>query len=177
MDSTLEKIQSKNVSAMGPLSKLWMLAEETRRSNEKQIPIDLDHIRAYIEQTVLLLGQTSNYITYFRRYDILAPLNCPVQQSKEILREEVDLLQRHDRNLFGKKFSGYLVASVKSKKQAIEIFAEKGNKKQKPFRNGPSEARRRSSVGQYSKFLLDKKIQSARFRANIETIVQIVLKA
>ena len=93
----------------------------------KQIPIDLDIIRAYIEQTGLLLDQTSNYITYFRRYNILAALNCPTQQSKEMLREEADLLQQHDRNL--------------SKKQAIEIFAEKGKKKQKPFRNRPSEAR------------------------------------
>ena len=75
--------------------------------------IDLDDIRAYIEKTVLLLGQTSNYLTYFRRYNILAALTCPAQQSKEILREEADLLQRHDRDLFGKKFSEHLVASAK----------------------------------------------------------------
>ena len=56
MGSTFEKIQSKNVSMMTLLSKLWMLVEEARRSKEKQIPIDLDNIRAYIEQTVLLLG-------------------------------------------------------------------------------------------------------------------------
>ena len=67
MDSTFEKIQSKNACVMDPLSKLWMLVEEAHRSKEKQIAIDLDNIRAYIEQTVLLLGQTSNYITYFRR--------------------------------------------------------------------------------------------------------------
>ena len=133
MDSTFEKIQSKNACVMGPLSKLWMLVEEARRSKEKQIPIDLDNIRAYTEQTVLLLGQASNYITYFRRYNILAALNCPAQQSKEMLREEVDLLQWHDRNLFGKKFSEHLLASAKSKKQVIEIFAEKGKKKQSPF--------------------------------------------
>ena len=56
---------------------LWMLVDEARRSKEKQITIDLDNIRAYIEKTVLLLGQTSNYITYFRRYNILAAPNCP----------------------------------------------------------------------------------------------------
>ena len=121
--------------------------EEVRRSKEKQIPIDLDDIRAYIEKTVLLVGQTSNYITYFGRYNILAALNCSAQQSKEMLREEADLLQPHDRNLFGKKFSEHLVASAKSKRQAIEIFAKKGKKKQKLFRNTPSEAPRRSSGG------------------------------
>ena len=61
---------------MGPMTKLWMLVEEARRSKEKQVPIDLDNIRAYSEKTVVLLGQTSNYITYFRRYNILAALNC-----------------------------------------------------------------------------------------------------
>ena len=87
--------------------------EETRRSKENQIPINLDNIRAYIEKTILLLDHTSNFITYFRNYNILAGLNCPAQQSKEMLRGEVDLLQRHNSNLFGKKFSEHLVASAK----------------------------------------------------------------
>ena len=77
MDAIFGKNQSENVCVMGPLSNLWMLVEKARRSKEKQIPIDLDNIRAYIEKTVLLLGQTSNYITYFRKYNILAADNCP----------------------------------------------------------------------------------------------------
>ena len=89
---------------MGPLSNMWMLVKEERRSKENQIPIDLDNIRAYIEKIVLLLSQIKIYITYFRIYNILAALNCPAQHSKEILKEEVDLLQRHDRNLFGNFF-------------------------------------------------------------------------
>ena len=113
MDVTFEKIQSKNGCVMGSLSKLWMLVDEGRRSKKKQIPIDLDYIRAYIEKKVLLFGQISNYITYFRSYNILTPLNCPAQQSKEKLKEETDLLQCHDKNLFGKKFSEHLVASAK----------------------------------------------------------------
>ena len=157
MDVTFEKIQSKNACVMGPLSKLWMLVEESRRSKEKQIPIGLDNIIAYIEKKVCLFGQTSNYISYFRRYNILAVLNRSAQQSKEILREEADFLVRHDRNLFGKKFSEHLVASAKTKKQAVEITAEKGKKKQKPFWNTPLEAPRWGCGGQYSKFFLDKR--------------------
>ena len=72
------------------------------------------------------------------------------------------MLQRHDRNLFGKNLSEHLVASSKSKKQTIEIFAEKGKKKQKPFWNTPSEAPRRNSGGQYSKFFLDKRYEKSR---------------
>ena len=87
--------------------------EETRRSKENQIPIDLDKIRAYIEKTVLLLDHTSNFITYFRNYNILAGVNRPAEQSKEMLKGEVELLQWHNRNLFGKKFSEHLVPSAK----------------------------------------------------------------
>ena len=56
----------------------------------------------------------------------------------------------------------HLVASAKSKKQAIEIFAEKVKKKQNAFRKTPSEAPRRSSGGQYSKFFLDKRYGKSR---------------
>ena len=105
MEITIEKIQSKNACIMDPLSKLWILVKEARRSNEKQIPFNLDNIRAYIEKTVLLFGQTSNYSIFFRRYNILATLNDPTQQSREMFRKEAYLLQQHDRNLLGKKFS------------------------------------------------------------------------
>ena len=90
-----------------------MLVEEARRYKEKQIPIDLDNVRAHIEKKVPLLGHTSYYITYFRRYHILAALNCLAKQFKEIFRREADLLQRHDRNLFGKIFTKHTVPSAK----------------------------------------------------------------
>ena len=115
MDGIFENMQRKNACVIVPLSKLWILVEEACRSKEKQIPIDFNNIRACTEKTVPFSGQTSNYITDFRRYNILAALNCPAQQSKEMLREEEDLLQQHDRNLFRKKFSEHLVASAKSK--------------------------------------------------------------
>ena len=50
MHATFEKIQSKNGCVMGSLSKLWMLVEEARKSKEKQVPIDLDNIRAHIKK-------------------------------------------------------------------------------------------------------------------------------
>ena len=53
----------------------------------RQIPISLDNIRAFIGKTVLLLGQNSNFITYFINYNILVAPNCPAPQSKEILRK------------------------------------------------------------------------------------------
>ena len=82
MNFIFEKNQSKNASVMGPLSKLWMLVEDARKSKEKQIPIDLDNITAYIEKTVLLLGQSSNCIIFFGRYNILVAPNRPAELSR-----------------------------------------------------------------------------------------------
>ena len=72
-----------------------------------------------------------------------------------MLSEEADLLQRHDKNLFGKTFSELLVASAKGKK-LMKMFAEKSKKKQKLFWIIPSETPSSSFEGQHSNFFLDK---------------------
>ena len=110
----------KNACLIHALSKLWMLVKEARRSKDKQLPIDLDDITAYIEKTVSLLVQTSNYITYLRGHNILAALSCLVQQSKEMLRGEVDLWKWHDKNFLGKKYSKHLVDSAKKTYYLLE---------------------------------------------------------
>ena len=93
----------------------------------------LDNIRAYIEKTVLLLSQISKYITYFRRYNILSAPSCPAQQSKEMLKEEADLLQQHDRDLFGEKFSEHLVDSAKSKSRLSKYLLKRARKNKSLF--------------------------------------------
>ena len=93
----------------------------------------LDNIRAYIEKTVLLLSQISKYITYFRRYNILSAPSCPAQQSKEMLKEEADLLQQHDRDLFGEKFSEHLVDSAKSKSRLSKYLLKSARKNKSHF--------------------------------------------
>ena len=82
---------------------------------------------------MLLLGQTSNYITYFRRYNILAALNCPKQQSKETLREEEDFLQRHDRNLFGKSLANTLWLQLNKKNKPLKYLLKRARKNRGPF--------------------------------------------
>ena len=95
----------------------------------------MDNARAYIEKTVLLLGESSTYITYFRRYNIFAALNCPAPQSKEMLREEADLLQWYDRNLIWKKFSKHFVASAKSQRAREKSLLENSFRSTEEIRN------------------------------------------
>ena len=156
LDITFEKVQTRNINVMGPLSKLYWMLKKASSSEEEEVSLDLDQIKEYVEQSICLLGQSTNALTYQRRFHILTALNCSPQQAKEMLREKSDLFQQEDKSLFGKKFNEHLISSAKSKKQTIELFCDKGNKrKQKPFQYSPSEAPRRSSGGR-QKILLKK---------------------
>ena len=70
----LKKIQDRNQSVMGPLSKIWTAVESGRLSQEDSVEVDLKEIEEFVEQTVLLLGQASNSISYYRRFYMLLAL-------------------------------------------------------------------------------------------------------
>ena len=54
---------------MGPFSKLWLKLENGKKSDAP--PLSLDKILSLLEQTICLLGQPSNSISYHWRYNIL----------------------------------------------------------------------------------------------------------
>ena len=88
-----------------------------------------------IEQTVLMVGQSSNMVTYHRRYNLLNNLMGSSNQTKEALRES-DLLQKHDGNL-GKKFRNHIVEVTKTRKTTIKAFSagksKSGSSRKEPF--------------------------------------------
>ena len=67
-DIVLEKIEGGNRSVMDPLSKIWTAIESARLPHKDSVEADLKEIQEYVEQTVLLLGQASNSISYYRRF-------------------------------------------------------------------------------------------------------------
>ena len=84
---------------MGPLSKIWTAVESARLSQKDSVEVDIKQIQEFEEQTVLLLGQASNSASYYRFYMLLALTNSP-QQSKQMPRDDSELLQKNDKNLF-----------------------------------------------------------------------------
>ena len=62
VDEILGKIQERTLSVMGPLSKVWLKLENAKKSDAP--PLSLDEILSLLEQTICLLGQTSNSILY-----------------------------------------------------------------------------------------------------------------
>ena len=152
-DNVLEKVQTKIREIMGPLSRVWKIVEEARESSDRKVTISLDELQSFVEQTVIMVGQSSNTASYHRRLNILQCLTDSQSQAKEMLREKAELLQKHDINLLGKKFRKHIISSTKSKKTAIEAFSKNFKKRKyadKPFSETPRQHQGRSVKGRYA---------------------------
>ena len=99
-----------------PLSKIWIVVKSARLSHEDSVEVDLKKIQVFVEQAVLLLGQASDFIFCFRRFYMLQTLTDSQQQSKQMLREDSELLQVNGKNLFENKFRENICHTSKSKK-------------------------------------------------------------
>ena len=64
IDEILGNIQKRTLSVMGPLSKVWLKLENAKKTDAP--PLSLDEILSLLEQTIYLLGQTSNSVSYHR---------------------------------------------------------------------------------------------------------------
>ena len=124
---------------------------------------DLKEIQEFVEQTVLLLGQASNSISYYRRFYMLLALTNSPQQSKLMLREDLEILQKNDKNLFGKKLRENIWYTSKSKKQTLEMLSNTLQTKYKLFRHSLPQTSRRSFVGQQQQKLLLRKGTTSQY--------------
>ena len=85
---------------MGPLSKLWNILEGAKWTEEDAVQISINDLLHYVEETVLLLGQSSNAITYHRRLNVLGSVMNSQYQVETMLKEKASLLQRYGEYLF-----------------------------------------------------------------------------
>ena len=67
IDEIQRKILKRTLSVMGPLSKVWLKLENAKKSDAP--PLSLDEILSLLEQTICLLGETINSISYHWRYN------------------------------------------------------------------------------------------------------------
>ena len=81
----------------------------------------LEGLSTAIEETVVLVGQGSQSITYQCRHNVLISLLRDSQKSSSILKEELDSLVEKNNKLFGPKFEEHLYkkAKLKTVKKAI----------------------------------------------------------
>ena len=69
LDDTFKKLQSKILTIMGPFSIVWYTVEESLAGDSRNF--DIDDMSQYIDQTMLLIGQAFNSLSYSRRMNVL----------------------------------------------------------------------------------------------------------
>ena len=87
---------------MGALPKLWNILERAKGTEKDAVQISINDLLHYVEQTVLLLGQSSNAITYHRRLNVLGSVMNSQYQVKSMFKEKASLLLKHDDYIFAK---------------------------------------------------------------------------
>ena len=147
LDQSLTNIQTSIHNIMGPLSTLWMAAEDEKTavsddsesSNESVERIS--EMCKLFEQIVALVGQASNRTTFYRRSYILESVISDHRRVKDIMTENEKSFEESTQALFGEKFEDQIAKLSKSKKKSKEVFTALGNnnnnKDKKPFRSSP----------------------------------------
>ena len=137
-DSNLERIQQKTFHVFGPLSKVWMTIEEANDAESTKVEIPLEDLTTSLEQSVMLLGQAINSMTYQRRCNALSAVMSDTRKIKSTVKEQAALFASNkDDNLFGKPFRKHVRDTFKAKKESSEVYKSTDGKRQ-PFRKGPS---------------------------------------
>jgi len=143
LDQSLAGIQNSIHNIMGPLSTLWMAAEEEKArvlaDADTNDPIDTGHITEMcqlFEQVVALVGQASNRTNYYRRSYILESVINDQKRAKDILAENEKSFQDADA-LFGEAFEEKIAKMSKSKQKSKDVFTALAGKEKKPFRSSP----------------------------------------
>ena len=70
LDSTQEKIQSKTLNIMWSLSKLFSRFDQVLAQENNMLQLDLNELTQYLEQSMMVVGQAFNVITYIRRLNV-----------------------------------------------------------------------------------------------------------
>ena len=95
---------------MGPLCKLWGSLEATNKKHDSYVSIK-DLIK-FVTQSLILVGQANIVLLYRRRLSALNGVMKSTVQAKSILKKKSELLQKENKNLFGKKFCDQISETI-----------------------------------------------------------------
>ena len=102
-DKLLQKMQQKVLNVLGPLSKIWQKIEDSTQCKTDRVEIDLGEFKELTEQSIMMLGQVFNNITYNRRLSVLNAL-MKEHKSKQMLKEKASIFSESHKELFGQNF-------------------------------------------------------------------------
>ena len=98
LDNTFKKIQSKILTIIGPLSKVWYTVEESLAGVSKKF--DGDKMLQYIDQTVLLIRQAFDSVFYSRRMNVLTGVKTEKVKVMSTLKPGLSSQRRFQRTFW-----------------------------------------------------------------------------
>ena len=131
LDDTFKKLQSKILTIMGPLSKVWHTLEESLAGRGG---FDVDEMSQYLDQTILLIDKVFNSVSYSRRMDVFIGLGTEKVKAKNTLKNQASLLEEYSKELSGKSFRKQMIATAK----AVYRKSRVNNSGKTLFRESPS---------------------------------------
>jgi len=142
MKQPWKKSQIKNLDVLGPLGKLWLSVDAInnyKQGHQEGEPPKLSGQEAQhlIEQAILLLGQTHNFLMYERRKNILS---CLMSQNSisQMLKDKAETLSKSDSLLFGNEFRSWI--HRKPKESQLRLFRLPHRQLRSPFVKAPQAA-------------------------------------
>ena len=145
-DQSFSSIQKRIGDVMGPLGKAWQMFVAIGKG-EEDADVDLNVILENIEQAVIMLGQSINYISHQRR---MITFNCygykKTEHIQNLLKNHLSHIENDPEFLFGEEFSRHLTENSKSDKKTDAALSKnkeannnkgKGKSKKKPTERTP----------------------------------------
>ena len=156
-DSNFVKLQQKLLDVMGPLSKVWTIVEKASIFSFEQVEVSLPEILTNLDQTVMLLGQAFNKISYLRRFGALKQITGDPRNTKQLLKEKKKgIFVKETQFLFDERIESNIIRTVKNKQKSKDAFSTMTNKQQL-FQMDPQLGHQQNkSRGQNVKMMLSK---------------------
>ena len=99
-DKLLQKMQQRVLNVLEPISKNVQKIEDSTQCRTDRVETDLCEFKDLTEQSITMLGQVFNSITYNRRLSVLNAL-MKEHKSKQMLKEKVSIFSESNKELFG----------------------------------------------------------------------------
>ena len=107
---------------MGPLSKVWHALESATTAPDDEADLTIEDLLNLVQQTVLLVGQTNNTISYHTQLRAFAGTMKSSSKAKSLIKDKTALLKNSGKELFGKDFRDQMTDTVKAQKQSKELL-------------------------------------------------------
>jgi len=122
LEGILERVQKKNLETMGPMARLWVAFDKATNNPEETAGLpSTEECLKLVEQTMLLVGQTSNLLTFERRKNALSTIYSS-NQVTSVLKDKAEILKTWSPNLLGKPFREEIIEAMKAKKESLKAL-------------------------------------------------------